>query len=343
MAAKTIWVRADEPDDYDTRKKLASSALEAGITSIVLREEDTELPRLGRFEAIIRKGDDLFVEGRKVATMVRISSSADLDKASALKGTVDTVIIQARDWKVIPLENLISWFQHTSTKLMAEASGPEEAKLFLETMEVGADGVLIAPRSPADVAKFEGLAGGAAVPVDLTVAKVTSITPLTMGDRVCVDTCSLLSIGEGMLVGSQSGCLFLVSSESMEMEYVASRPFRVNAGAVHAYVLTSSGKTKYLSEVKGGEELLAIASDGRTRKVVVGRAKVERRPLLLVEAEAAGRVWSTVLQNAETIRLCTPGGPVSVSDLTPGAEVLVRLEKGGRHFGTAIDETITEA
>jgi 3-dehydroquinate synthase II len=73
-----------------------------------------------------------------------------------------------------------------------------------------------------------------------------------MGDRVCVDTCNLMISGEGMLVGSQSCGLFLVNSEADEVHpYVASRPFRVNAGAVHAYVLVGE-KTKYLCELEAG-------------------------------------------------------------------------------------------
>jgi 3-dehydroquinate synthase II len=136
--------------------------------------------------------------------------------------------------------------------------------------------------------------------------------------------------------------MFLVNSESMESEYVAARPFRVNAGPVHANVLTPSGKTRYLSELRGGDEVMAVDSDGKCRNVVIGRSKIERRPLLLLEVKIDERKFSTILQNAETIRMCTPNGPISVSDLKVGQEVLVRVEAGGRHFGTAIAETITE-
>jgi 3-dehydroquinate synthase II len=61
-----------------------------------------------------------------------------------------------------------------------------------------------------------------------------------------------------------------------------------------------------------------------------------------VEVESEGKRFTTILQNAETIRLCTPAGPVSISELKVGQEVFVRLEQGGRHFGHAIKETITE-
>lgn len=44
-------------------------------------------------------------------------------------------------------------------------------------------------------------------------ATVTRVTPLDMGDRVCVDLCSKMTPGEGMLVGNFCRTLFLVHSE----------------------------------------------------------------------------------------------------------------------------------
>jgi 3-dehydroquinate synthase II len=146
-----------------------------------------------------------------------------------------------------------------------------------------------------------------------------------------------------MLVGNSGQAMFLVHSESLETPYVAPRPFRVNAGAVHAYVLLPDGGTKYLGELKAGDEVLVVRHDGETSVAYVGRNKIERRPLMLVEAEADGRSISLILQNAETIRLTGPNGDaVSVATLKPGDKVLAHLETGGRHFGQAIEETITE-
>ncbi|MDD1747442.1 MAG: 3-dehydroquinate synthase II [Methanomassiliicoccales archaeon] len=339
---KIIWVRSDHLPSYDERKKIVSSALEAGYVQILIREEDAELRRLGRYDALVLKGMSIFLEEERVGEIVQIRSNEDLARASALKGRVENVLIEAKDWKVIPLENLIADFQGSSTKLLATATSPEEAKLFLETLEVGVGGVAIEPSSASRLRDFHVIHSDRMPKVELTKAMVSKIAPAGVGDRVCLDTCSLLRVGEGMLIGSQSACLFLVSSESLESEYVASRPFRVNAGAVHAYALMPTGKTRYLSEVKSGDEVLAIDSEGRCRTVVVGRSKIERRPLLLLEAKVGDRRFTTILQNAETIRLCTPSGPVSISDLKVGQEVLVRLEEGGRHFGQAISETITE-
>jgi 3-dehydroquinate synthase II len=38
-----------------------------------------------------------------------------------------------------------------------------------------------------------------------------------------------------MLVGNSSAFTFLVNAETESNPYVAPRPFRINAGAVHAY------------------------------------------------------------------------------------------------------------
>jgi 3-dehydroquinate synthase II len=178
--------------------------------------------------------------------------------------------------------------------------------------------------------------------LDLVSATISKIKPLGSGDRVCIDSCSILEIGEGMLVGSQSNGLFLVHSESVESEYVAKRPFRVNAGSVHSYIMAAPNKTQYLSELTSGDEILTVKSTGETRKVVLGRVKIEVRPLVLVEAEYEGKMYGIILQNAETIRLVSEGKPVSVVDLAEGDSILMFIEKGGRHFGIKVDENIIE-
>ncbi len=107
---------------------------------------------------------------------------------------------------------------------------------------------------------------------------------------------------------------------------------------------SSEGKTKYLSELKAGSEALVVNGKGETQIVVVGRVKVERRPLMLVEGETAeGKRVSLVLQNAETIRLVGKNGEaISVVDLKKDSEVMGYSAEGGRHFGIKVDETIVE-
>ena len=178
--------------------------------------------------------------------------------------------------------------------------------------------------------------------MELSEVEVVSVRPVEMGDRVCVDTCSLMVPGEGMLVGSYSNCLFLIQSESEDNGYVAARPFRVNAGAVHGYCMVPGGGTRYLSEISAGDPVLICGRDGKTRTASAGRCKVEVRPMLIVEATDGKRMYNVILQNAETIKAVTAGGSVSVTKLKKGDRVLAHLASGGRHFGMKVEETITE-
>ena len=144
-----------------------------------------------------------------------------------------------------------------------------------------------------------------------------------------------------MLVGSYSQGLFLVHSESLESEYVASRPFRVKCGSVRPIWCPVAGPGT--SRNLNGDEVIIVDRDGRSRSAIVGRVKIEKRPLMLVEAEYEGMKVRTLLQNAETIRLVNDKGePVSVSELGEGDRVLVYFDESARHFGMAIKETIIE-
>jgi 3-dehydroquinate synthase II len=117
----------------------------------------------------------------------------------------------------------------------------------------------------------------------------------------------------------------------------------VNAGAVHAYILLPDGKTAYLSDIAIGGTVLVSDEKGKAHSAVVGRTKIERRPLLLVEAEAGDAKVSLILQNAETIRLVKEdGSAISVVHLAHGDRVMGCVLEGGRHFGIAVKETIIE-
>jgi 3-dehydroquinate synthase II len=282
------------------------------------------------------------IEGRKAAYVV-IANKRYEQFAVEIGKYVDYLIVIGTDWKVIPLENMIAGLQGSNVKIISGVKTAEEAKLALSTLEKGSDGVLLVTEDPSVIKRVQKEAEQSEKEhLNLIPAKITSVRPVGMGDRVCVDTASMMRIGEGMLVGSQSRGFFLVHSESEDSPYVAARPFRVNAGAVHAYIKVGD-RTRYLSELKAGDEVTIVARDGEARTAIVGRAKIEKRPMILVEAEADGERISTLLQNAETIKLVGPEGvPKSVADLKAGDQVLVYLEGGARHFGMSIDESIIE-
>lgn len=340
---RLVWVGAFPAEGREDVRSVVAAALEAGFDSIVLAEPDEALQRLGRFAPILLEGDTFLFDGEEIGRLAVIRQAKDEPAVRKLRGTTKHVVVRTEDWKIIPLENLIAYFQGSGTRLLVEVHDAPEAKLFFETMEAGVDGVLLTPSTTKEVRALRALLETKATSVPFVRGRITAVRPLGLGDRVCVDTCSILRLGEGMLVGNSSSGLFLLHSETVESGYVAARPFRVNAGPVHAYILLPNGATKYLSEIRSGDEVLAVDSEGRSRSVIVGRVKIERRPLVLVEAEADGRVHATIVQNAETIRFVAPGGrAISISDLRVGDEVLLHLEEGGRHFGMRIHETIQE-
>jgi 3-dehydroquinate synthase II len=253
------------------------------------------------------------------------------------------LIISCANWRVIPLENLIARIKGKS-KLIAEVTNAEEAKVALETLELGTDGVLLKTSDPEELLKTVAIVKPEALKLEMAIAKIISTKPISTGARVCVDTCELMTQGEGMLVGSQSAGLFLVEAEVHENPYVASRPFRVNAGSISMYTLGTLQTTRYLSEFKAGDEVIIVNRDGKLRKGNVGRIKIEIRPLILLEAQVEGKIIKTILQNAETIRVVTPKASKPVTELKPNDEVVVYLAaKGGRHFGVSVpEETVIE-
>ena len=340
---KIIWIRTDIDEKQDTRKGIATTALENNFTDVIVREEDRQtFEKLGKFTIIILQDGKIKVNGKQ-GEYIAIRDKSDQEKAAGMAGKTDYVLVTALNWKVIPIENLIAAFQKTKTKLLVEVTDPNDAGLFLKTLEIGADGVALNTTSAKHIHALRKTINDLEVEdVKLVPAKITAVKPLAMGDRVCIDTCSILDVGEGMLIGSQSNGLFLVHSESVESEYVDTRPFRVNAGPVHAYILSAKEKTRYLSELKVGDEVLAVDDTGSTRPVVLGRVKIEKRPLVLVEAEHENKKFNIILQNAETIRLISGGKPVSVVDLSVGDSVLMWVDDSGRHFGMKVDESVIE-
>jgi 3-dehydroquinate synthase II len=266
--------------------------------------------------------------------------------AEAAAADAEYTIVVGEDWQIIPLENLIARIGDETT-LVAGVTGAEEARTAYETLEIGADAVLLDSSDPDEIRETVAVRDEAdRETLDLQWAEVTGIERAGSADRVCVDTGQLLEHDEGMLVGSMSRGLFFVHAETAESPYVASRPFRVNAGAVHAYVRTPGGGTKYLSELESGDEVQVVNTDGDTREAVVGRAKIEQRPMFRLEAEVetedgVDRV-ETLLQNAETIKVPTREGRTAITDLEAGDEVLIYYEDTARHFGEAVEESIIE-
>jgi 3-dehydroquinate synthase II len=302
----------------------------------------------------LRRDDD-----RADGAYVRILDEDYEAFAEEAAGEADYTVVVGEDWTIIPLENLIARIGE-ETELVAGVTSAEEAQTAFETLELGSDAVLLDSDDPDEIRETVEVRDEAErETLDLDWAEVTAVERTGSADRVCVDTGNLLDHDEGMLVGSMSRGLFFVHAETAESPYVASRPFRVNAGAVHAYVRTPDGGTKYLSELTSGDEVQVVDLNGDTREATVGRVKIEKRPMFRVEVEfedsesqgdSDGRAAEprdgdrveTLLQNAETIKVPTRDGRKAVTDLEVGDELQVYREEGARHFGEAVEESIIE-
>ena len=308
-------------------------ALESGVDGVIVpREHVDQVAGLSRCP--VWAAED-------VATMA-LNVKADEEAVLERLHKGERVVL-ARGWEVIPVENLLA----QSDSVLAEAATLDEARLAAGILERGVAGIIVSREAVADLKTIVAQCKMAQGREELLPAVITRVESVGLGHRVCADTLSILRKGQGMLVGNSSAFTFLVHAETERNEYVAARPFRVNAGAVHAYVRLPGDKTTYLGEFKAGQEVLIVDANGETSLATLGRVKIEVRPMLLVEAQVTTedgvKTGAVFLQNAETIRLTTPGGePVSVVGLKPGDTILCRLDEAGRHFGMRISEDIRE-
>ncbi|WP_371581105.1 3-dehydroquinate synthase II family protein [Streptomyces sp. NBC_01314] len=253
-------------------------------------------------------------------------------------------LIHFADPTKIPLEIVLAAAESAEGKLVTVVGDLEEAAIVFDVLERGSDGILFTPRGADDVFALARLLEATTPQLELSTLTVESIRHVGLGDRVCVDTCSHFEEDEGILVGSYSSGFVLCCSETHPLPYMPTRPFRVNAGALHSYTLGPDNRTSYLSEVGSGSVLLAVGADGRTRRVVVGRAKLESRPLLEIRTHAEdGRLVSLTVQDDWHVRVLGPGGKVlNVTELRTGDELLGYLAQDKRHVGLPIGEFCKE-
>jgi len=281
--------------------------------------------------------------GKLAGFYIKVTSKRDEDTiVQAASNGADFVIVDAKNWKIIPLENIIAKLQKTNTKVYTMANSADEVRTMFSVLQLGVDGVILNTSNASAIKKSMVYLGSKNFPLKL--AKVIEIKDVGIGERVCVDTASMLNKGEGMLIGSRSNFMFLIHNESVGSAFTSPRPFRINAGAVHCYTLMPDGNTKYLSEIEAGDEVLVVDTKGKARRVAVGRSKVETRPMRLIKAVADGEVGSIIVQNAETIRFVGSDGKlIPVTEVKKGNKILAYAKvAAGRHFGMEVDEYIVE-
>lgn len=179
---------------------------------------------------------------------------------------------------------------------------------------------------------------------ELNFCELISIEPIGEGTRVCLDLVDCLDPEEGVLLGDTGHGYLLVLSENQKSTTYPARPFRINCGAIHHYLLGKNETTCYLSELHPESSVVVVhARTGDQRCVPIGRIKMETRPLLRVIADYAGTRISVTLQNADSVRLITrERGAVDVRSLEPGDALCFHPDEPGRHLGQRVNETIRE-
>ena len=305
-------------------------------------------------------GDDLQVDGaalyinqRQVGRKVDVSNSEGQAKARSMAGSVEWILLDLGEWKMIPIENIIAVCDGGPTKVAARISSPEQVLGAAFALQIGVDAILVSEENLPIALIAKSQRGEVVAPVTPTAEKpsfnlsqieVIEVKEGGVGDRVCVDLTSMLEIGEGMLVGSSANSMVLVHGETVESEFVPTRPFRVNAGAAHSYILKADGSTSYLSELKMGDEIMVLSESGTSRSAVVGRIKIERRPFILFRwRDEKHNEAGTLLQQAETVRLVTAANElVSITELAEGTILLGWSGGGGRHIGIPISAEVKE-
>ena len=298
-------------------------------------------------------GDALYIEGKQVGRRVDVSDSDGQSKARAMAGSVEWILLDLGEWKMIPIENIIAACDGGPTKVAARISSPEQVLGAAFALQIGVDALLVNENTLQTALIAKSQRGEVATePVyesenqelELSLLEVIEVREGGVGDRVCVDLTSLLEPEEGMIVGSSSKSMVLVHGETVESEFVPTRPFRVNAGASHSYIMMADGTTSYLSELKMGDEVMVLKSDGGSRNCVVGRVKIEKRPFILFRWKNENdNEAGVLLQQAETVRLISQSRElVSVTELVPGMKLLGWNGGAGRHVGQTISAEVDE-
>ncbi|VEU39792.1 unnamed protein product [Pseudo-nitzschia multistriata] len=337
-----------------------------------------------------------------VGAVVALKDSSGQEQALAAIGSVEWILVevesQGESWQMIPAENLVAAARSTGTKLAFAVEKASDVAGLAKALELGVDALCIAAKNKngaddprlwetafrarrerndeAERARQDSLPQGSSDPSKPAPEIVAGscyrrdTKGTVLADRVCVDLVQRLGPDDGCWVGSSAKTMALVLSEAAASRFVPTRPFRINAGPVHSYILLGDGvSTKYLCELQPSDEVTVYnLRTKRSRAVAVGRLKEEVRPCVLVEFQTEHKDGhedgdgggsspiargQTFLQQAETVRLGQPSGRfLRVTDLeaqgggsatNPNREpLLLRVVTTGTHVGKAYTGKVEE-
>ncbi|CAE7261062.1 aroB' [Symbiodinium microadriaticum] len=255
-------------------------------------------------------------DGKEMGVLF-IGTGGEVHKhALEIMGNVDWVILQADS--LVPSDALLAASSRHGTRLAVVLSNEQHLEDFEPALPrtgalVVSDDTLLNKAmvkrmalNKSESPMLNTVCGGIFLPAaeELKLVTVESVEVVSgEADRVYLDMISMLQFGEGALVGSTAKALCFIHADS------GGRAFRINAGPVHAYVALPDGRTKYLSDVEAGDQILMVdlgrggGGAPASRSVNVGRCQVERRQVARIRLHFDGEHSQLFLEWIDTVRL----------------------------------------
>lgn len=338
-AIDTVVTTIEQANELDF--PLRTSLVVATDSAEAIDHIPPEATVLSENESVLRAAQ---AKGHPTCLSLCIDNQQQLDEAWQSGMRYDYLVVDFDLPTNIPLELLIARLQHSETALIKKEATFEAMKVAFGVLERGSDGVMLTTDDLEEVALAnQYLAIASRKKIDLETLVVKEVRHIGMGVRGCIDTCDLMTQDEGMIVGSTSSGGIFVCSETHYLPYMNLRPFRVNAGAVHSYVWKDADTTEYITELQAGSKVLCVNTQGESREIVVGRVKIEVRPLLLIKGTAADCEINVIVQDDWHIRIMgADAKPKNATVIRPGDELLAYTDRPGRHVGLRVEETVIE-
>lgn len=362
MKEKELWFDLRKVNNSD-KQNLLNVVFEHGYTGILVDSIEDIEKWSTRIKVFVRANEkkDVIEYYKKMSSKYQVIWVQDnykgnaifhkvidertMNEAVALVEKAKVMFVEFKDPTNIPLELILAKGQKENCQICKVVDTALDGWNSSMTMEVGCDALLLRTNNIEHIMQMQQyIEKQKEKQLNIVPLKIIEIKHLAMGVRACIDTTDRLDVDEGMLIGSKSSGYVLVSSENHYLPYMNLRPFRVNAGAIHSYILCPNNIAKYISELKAGDEVLVVNSKGRTRVVNVGRVKLEKRPMLLISAQGPQKEEvNVIVQDDWHIRILSCNGEVKNSTLLQKGDVVLGYElEAGRHLGVKVQETIME-
>ena len=231
---KRLWVNANP-----YVKEIAIAALESGAEAVVLPDGHSDTVRqFGRIKTVETSGDLKLRRRRRVH---RHQAARPTRTGPPPYPPASLVVLKMLDWTIIPIENSAT---RRGGNLIVQVENSDQARLMVEILEKGVDGVLLNTTNVNDQETAQ-IVHGVSEKVGLVEAVVATVRQRRHGRPRLPGhpPAPQMTVGEGMLVGNTASGFFLVHLNRSTTP-TSRRVPSVSTRAVHAYAMAPGGKTK---------------------------------------------------------------------------------------------------